>query len=490
MAMVVAPIPVQNDRMDAPGPTPPQSGIGHPRRSRWRCRWWPDGWTAHVYLHVNEVFVADVDGNLIGLGMFVGLANWAEVWPSAAAIAAFVAGVAVGTQLNRRPLRYSGPGRTPMLFRVKEAAMLAVLAVVLLVTPGDEARHGWPVVSVVICVGAAAMGMQAAALGRVGSIAVTTTYGTGSLVHVGQNLVPPAAGVASDHSARNRVVRVLASLLSGYVGAAAISALLGGAAWLMTLPVVALALTAWWASRHPGTSASMAELAQGEGPLLERVVDRRGPDERSGQGRGEAHGEHRHGQGGHRRHLDDQDDAGERRPDHGGEERRHADRHQRRSRCPNDGSTTSTSGVANAPHSAPTVSSGAKSPPGAPVAYDSGPARNLTNRYPSNAGTSSCRPASNSWLRASPPPTDSGSTTSATPMTAPMSATRATGPTRVIESVIRRPVMTAELYSAPTSPTASPNATKIHSCVARRSPGPRPGSRAGPPGSGVSSSRR
>ena len=242
--------------MDAPGPTPPDQGSGTlaVAVALSMVAGWVD---AHVYLHVNEVFVANMSGNLIGLGMFVGLANWAEAWPSAVALAAFVAGVAVGTQLNRRPLRYSGPGRTPVLLGI-EAVMLAVLAAVLIATPGDEARHGWPAVSVVICVGAGAMGVQAAALGRVGSIAVTTTYGTGSLVRVGQNLVPPAAGVAPDHSARNRVIRVLASLLSGYVGAAAISALLGGAPWLMTLPVVALVITAWWASRHPGTSASIS----------------------------------------------------------------------------------------------------------------------------------------------------------------------------------------------------------------------------------------
>jgi hypothetical protein len=60
--------------------------------------------------------------------------------------------------------------------------------------------------------------------------------------------------VPDDHSARNRLILVLVSLLCGYVGAAAVSALVGGAAWLMLLPVVALAATSWWSGPSPAAA--------------------------------------------------------------------------------------------------------------------------------------------------------------------------------------------------------------------------------------------
>lgn len=207
------------------------------------------GWVdAHVYLHVHDVFVANMSGNMIKLGMSVGLLDWPEAWPSTAALLAFVAGVAVGTRLNRRELRHAGAARTPALLAI-EAALLAVLAAGLLATPAQHERGRWPAILALICLGALSMGLQAAALGRVGTIAVTTTYGTGALVRVGQRLVPPASGLPRAVADRARVIVILVSLLCGYVGGAAASALAGGAAWLMVLPVVVLVAAASWSAR-------------------------------------------------------------------------------------------------------------------------------------------------------------------------------------------------------------------------------------------------
>jgi len=48
---------------------------------------------AHVYVHVTPVFVANMSGNLVHLGVFVGLGSWREAAGSTLALGAFLAGV-------------------------------------------------------------------------------------------------------------------------------------------------------------------------------------------------------------------------------------------------------------------------------------------------------------------------------------------------------------------------------------------------------------
>lgn len=191
---------------------------------------------AHIFLHVTQAFVANQSGNLIHLGMDVGRTDWLVAFRSALAIGSFVGGVAIATRVQGRE-RTRGTGARPDLLLAGEATLLLVLTAFLFtIDPSPLLRpSGGELLAVAI--GAVAMGIQAAALTRAGTVAVTTTYETGSLVRVGQNLL----------GGESRTVGVLALVISSYVGGAAVSAALGGATALLFIPVGAMALAAFLA---------------------------------------------------------------------------------------------------------------------------------------------------------------------------------------------------------------------------------------------------
>lgn len=201
---------------------------------------------AHVFLHVTQAFVANQSGNLIHLGMDAGRADWLEAFRSALAIGSFVGGVALATRVQGVAQVRRGAARPDVLL-VGEAALLLVLALFLFTVDPAPLRRPSGGALLVVAIGAVAMGIQAAALTRAGTIAVTTTYETGSLVRVGQNLLARAEG---------RTVAVLALVISSYVGGAAASAAAGGATALMFVPVAAIAVAALLVGRPAPGSAS------------------------------------------------------------------------------------------------------------------------------------------------------------------------------------------------------------------------------------------
>lgn len=189
---------------------------------------------AHVFLHVTQAFVANQSGNLIHLGMDVGRTDWLVAFRSALAIGSFVGGVAIATRVQRRDASRGAPAR-PEVLLAGESVLLLVLALFLFTIDPEPLRRPGAGELLAVAIGAVAMGIQAAALTRAGSVAVTTTYETGSLVRVGQNLL----------GGESRTVAVLALVVASYVGGAAVSAALGGATALMLVPVAMMAAAAW-----------------------------------------------------------------------------------------------------------------------------------------------------------------------------------------------------------------------------------------------------
>ena len=195
---------------------------------------------AHIYLFVVQVFVANQSGNLIGLGMTAGQEQWRNAASALVAISAFVAGVAGATAHQRRDRERGRAPRTYPLLQIEAAALLALAIVLGVVDP--KLSDGWRMIDLaVIVVAASAMGVQSASLRAVGTISITTTYGTGALVRVGEKLVAPLrADRGPADAARMRTVTVLAVVLASYVGGAAVSAALGSAHWLVLLPALAM----------------------------------------------------------------------------------------------------------------------------------------------------------------------------------------------------------------------------------------------------------
>lgn len=202
---------------------------------------------AHIYVHVTPVFIANMSGNMIHMGIFAGSFAWEAAEGSFVAVLAFLVGVMGATAYHDRRLRLRLPIRPNVLLWV-EASMIGVLAVALIA--GDVRFSESPVLVdfAYIVLGSAAMGIQTTALRRVRSVQVATTYGTGTIVRIGEKtMVRLASRVrirrpSSELSSIPTVILVV--VLIGYVGGAALAAMLGSTHWWLFLPVFALVVAA------------------------------------------------------------------------------------------------------------------------------------------------------------------------------------------------------------------------------------------------------
>jgi uncharacterized membrane protein YoaK (UPF0700 family) len=201
---------------------------------------------AYVYVRVCPVFVANMSGNLVHLGIDAGVGRAAALLASLVALAAFALGVGSATALSDHDL-VAGRSEAPRLALRIEGALIMCAALVL----AELGPHGPPRVSAgsvgLLAIAAFAMGMQAAALRRVGQIAVSTTYGTGAVVRLTEKLVLGARRSAPTSSVRRRhSVIVLAVVLIGYVAGATAGAALGRSPVLLA----AAALVPFTCARH------------------------------------------------------------------------------------------------------------------------------------------------------------------------------------------------------------------------------------------------
>jgi uncharacterized membrane protein YoaK (UPF0700 family) len=191
---------------------------------------------AFVYVTVTPVFVANMSGNLIHLGIAAGERSGHVVAAAAVALAGFLFGaIAATTHLDRR--RRAGLPSTQTGLLVTESALIVLL--MILVTAGGSAYSAVirPFDYAVVVVGSVAMGCQAVALRRVGQIAVSTTYGTGAIVRLGEKVALALRRADRPSDARRRhTIGVLCAVLVGYVGGAWIATAMGDAPALLLIP--------------------------------------------------------------------------------------------------------------------------------------------------------------------------------------------------------------------------------------------------------------
>ncbi|WP_426574938.1 YoaK family protein [Aquihabitans sp. McL0605] len=166
---------------------------------------------AHVYLNVTPVFVANMSGNLIHLGMFTGLGDWREAVASIVAFAGVAASIVHHDHQIQRGLPI-GPSR---LLAVEATLVVALSLLVARLHVGFTAQPS-PRDLPILLIGGVAMGLQAGSLRRVGEISVATTYGTGAIVRIGEKVASGLgrrssrrAPAPSDHRrARHRLVQL------------------------------------------------------------------------------------------------------------------------------------------------------------------------------------------------------------------------------------------------------------------------------------------
>ena len=189
-------------------------------------------------LGLGHVFTANMTGNVVFLGFRLAGRGNVSLLASACALGAFLVGATVGGRLARRP------GRFRVVLGV-ETALLAVAALVSLDAGRAEACR-----NVVIALLASAMGLQNAAVRRLGVADMTTTVLTLTLTGLAAD--SRLAGGEGPRVGR-RVAAVLLMLSGAWSGAWLLSR---NAAWplLAAALVVALACVCAeeGATRHEG----------------------------------------------------------------------------------------------------------------------------------------------------------------------------------------------------------------------------------------------
>jgi uncharacterized membrane protein YoaK (UPF0700 family) len=138
------------------------------------------------YLALGQVFVANMTGNTVLLGLAIGQADGRGVLHAGTALAGFVLGVAVGAAIVER-----GPERAVWTPAVTAALGLEFVILVAFAAGWllDGSEPSGAAVYLLIGLSALAMGVQSAAVRRLAVADVSTTYITGTLTGLTARMV-------------------------------------------------------------------------------------------------------------------------------------------------------------------------------------------------------------------------------------------------------------------------------------------------------------
>lgn len=159
------------------------------------------------FLGLGRVFVANMTGNVVFLGFAAAGETTLSVVASLTAVAAFLAGALAGGRLARVEEDHGALRKA-----TAAQALLVAVAVVLSATLGSGTRLGSELLIVVLGV---AMGLQNAAVRRIGAPDLTTTVLTMTLTGFAAD--SKAAGGEGSHPLR-KVVAVAAMLVGAFAG--------------------------------------------------------------------------------------------------------------------------------------------------------------------------------------------------------------------------------------------------------------------------------
>jgi uncharacterized membrane protein YoaK (UPF0700 family) len=151
------------------------------------------------YLGLGQIFVANMTGNTVLLGLALGQAKGQAALRAVVALAGFIVGVAVGAAIV-------GPGRERSAWSPVVTAALALELVVLVAFAVGwflaEAEPAGLTVYPLIVLPSLAMGVQSAAVRRLGIPGVATTYITGTLTDLTEGAIarlrPAVSAAVSD----------------------------------------------------------------------------------------------------------------------------------------------------------------------------------------------------------------------------------------------------------------------------------------------------
>jgi uncharacterized membrane protein YoaK (UPF0700 family) len=185
------------------------------------------------YLTLDRLFTAHMTGNTSKLGVALARGDLAAALPLAIAPPLFGVGVAVGTLLAdaRRPAAAVGLQGVLIATFMVEAAKL-----------GAGGHTSATFLTLEACA-TMALGLQTAALTRIGGVTVRTSYVTGVLTNLVQGLVRRARDGRRDHA---MPLALLAAILAAYLAGATSSAftLPRLHEWCLALPLAVIVVVA------------------------------------------------------------------------------------------------------------------------------------------------------------------------------------------------------------------------------------------------------
>lgn len=193
------------------------------------------------FLALVRVFTAHMTGTTVTLGIGLAQGNWKVLLTSGVAIPFFLGGVLLGLEIDRRAVR--GGVMRPLSLQFGAEIVLLTLFTVLGVTifrdaPPAAASPGY---ILLLFLATCAMGIQTAALRKVGVLSVHTTFVTGMMtkvVEVADKLVTQR----EKREDRLTTIVFLASVWLVYLGGAVAGTALLDAVdlWCLALPVIVL----------------------------------------------------------------------------------------------------------------------------------------------------------------------------------------------------------------------------------------------------------
>jgi uncharacterized membrane protein YoaK (UPF0700 family) len=139
------------------------------------------------YFGLGQVFVANMTGNTVLLGLAIGQWEWGAALRAVTALAGFIGGVAAGATIldQDREDRAAWPPIVTLALTLELLALVAVAVGWSRAAPEPTGGATY----VLICLSSLAMGIQSTAVRRLGVPGVATTYITGTLTNLTEEVI-------------------------------------------------------------------------------------------------------------------------------------------------------------------------------------------------------------------------------------------------------------------------------------------------------------
>ncbi len=149
---------------------------------------WVAGFVDAVgYLTLLQLFTAHMSGNSVAFGAYLGQGNWGEVLRRGFPIPLFVLGVALGTIIIEIICRRGVRSTVALILALEALLLLVFLFYGSALLRQGSVPVGWQFY-LLTALSVLAMGLQTATLQRVGGRIVSTTYVTGMLTHLSEDV--------------------------------------------------------------------------------------------------------------------------------------------------------------------------------------------------------------------------------------------------------------------------------------------------------------